>query len=75
MKELITTKEGQVFKIIDGKKIEAKQYLIGGQEGNRYLSVALNGTLQYVHRLVWGTFNGAIPEGLEINHTDGNKKN
>lgn len=75
MEELIVEKNGQVFKIIDGKKIELKQYLIGGQEGNRYPSVALNGTLQYVHRLVWETFNGGIPEGLIINHLDGNKKN
>ena len=30
---------------------------------------------RYVHRLVYETFVGPIPEGLEINHKDGNKLN
>ena len=29
----------------------------------------------YVHRLVYETFIGEIPEGKEINHIDGNKNN
>ena len=28
-----------------------------------------------IHRLVWSAFNGAIPEGLEINHRDEDKTN
>ena len=27
------------------------------------------------HRIVWETFNGEIPEGLEIDHMDNNRKN
>lgn len=27
------------------------------------------------HRVVWSYYNGDIPEGMEINHIDGNKKN
>lgn len=30
---------------------------------------------RYVHRLVYETFVGAIPEGMEINHKDGDKLN
>ena len=30
---------------------------------------------KYVHRLVWETFCGKIPEELEINHKDGDKSN
>ncbi len=30
---------------------------------------------RYVHRLVWITFNGSIPEGYEINHIDHDKSN
>ena len=30
---------------------------------------------RYIHRLVWETFNGKIPKGLEINHIDHNKSN
>lgn len=29
----------------------------------------------YVHRLVWETFNGVVPQGYEINHKDHNKYN
>ena len=28
-----------------------------------------------VHRVVWSTFNGPIPEGLEVNHRDEDKAN
>ena len=34
-----------------------------------------NGRLQYVHRLVWETFKGKIPEGKEIDHIDGDTSN
>ena len=30
---------------------------------------------KYVHRLVWESFNGPIPEGLEVNHKDEDKSN
>ena len=33
------------------------------------------GKLHYVHRLVYETFIGEIPEGLEIDHKDGNPLN
>jgi hypothetical protein len=29
----------------------------------------------YIHRLVWETFKGDIPNGYEINHIDHNKRN
>lgn len=29
----------------------------------------------YAHRLVWVSRNGAVPNGVEINHKDGNKSN
>ena len=31
--------------------------------------------MHYVHRLIWETFVGPIPEGLQINHKDENKIN
>ena len=30
---------------------------------------------KYIHRAVWESFNGHIPEGLQINHLDENKLN
>lgn len=32
-------------------------------------------SVAFVHRLVWETFNGEIPDGYEIDHIDGNKQN
>lgn len=47
--------------------------------GARYASVVLCKNKQHkrflVHRLVWETFNGPIPEGYEINHNDENTFN
>jgi hypothetical protein len=33
------------------------------------------GRLQYIHRLVWETFKGEIPKGMEIDHMDNNPMN
>lgn len=33
------------------------------------------GKLNYVHRLVWETFKGEIPDGYEIDHIDGDTSN
>ena len=30
---------------------------------------------KYIHRLVWETFKGEIPQGYEVNHIDHNKHN
>lgn len=29
----------------------------------------------YLHRIIWMTFNGPIPDGLTVNHKDGDKAN
>lgn len=42
---------------------------------NGYHGVNLNGEQYLLHRLVWESFNSVIPDGLEINHIDGDKKN
>ena len=45
---------------------------------NGYLKICVvkpSKKLLRVHRLVWETFNGEIPDGYEIDHIDGNKQN
>ena len=48
-----------------------------GRSKNGYYNVVLClnsvGKNAIVHRLVWTTFNGPIPEGLQINHLNENK--
>ena len=51
----------------------------GTDKVTKYMHVVLTKNRQpkgkYVHRLVWESFNGPIPEGYEINHKDEDKSN
>lgn len=57
--------EGQV-------KNDKNNYLVKGSLRNGHLR--LNSIIS-IHRLVWETFNGEIPEGMVIDHIDGNRSN
>ena len=74
------TEEGQVFshKYSKPKKLKpqrASQSKKGYYQVRLYDNSGELGKLQYVHRLVYQTFIGEIPEGLEIDHIDGNPSN
>lgn len=43
--------------------------------GKGYYRVTLSKKPFFIHRIVWVTFNGRIPEGYEINHIDENPSN
>lgn len=49
------------------------------REKDNYVHICLskNGIHKYIkiHRLVWGTFVGPIPNGLQVNHIDENPRN
>ena len=81
------TEEGEVFSSM-WKKQRPLQPQRASQSKKGYYQVRLYhpndkrdkkgrkiGTLLYVHRLVWETFKGKIPEGKEIDHIDGDTKN
>ena len=63
------TEEGKVFK--DNKEMSPIN------NGTGYFQVKLRKDgkriQKYVHRLVWETFKGSIPQGYEINHKDHDK--
>lgn len=40
----------------------------------RYKRKIVNGKNRQLHRLIWETYNGPIPEGYIIHHINGNKK-
>lgn len=42
---------------------------------NEYLRASMKNKKHSIHRLVWETFNGPIPEGYCIDHIDGNRAN
>ena len=68
------TNDGLVYrKNKDGILVLCKQTNYNG-----YLRICVvkpSHKLLRVHRLVWETFNGEIPNGYEIDHFDGNKQN
>lgn len=41
----------------------------GGDNGLGYGRMRVSGSLMYAHRYAWERVNGAIPDGLEIDHT------
>lgn len=40
------------------------------QSGSRYKQVSIHGKPKSIHRLIWETFMGEIPENLEVMHDD-----
>lgn len=59
--------------------VKSKRWLKPQKNNSGYytigLSVSGNVTKKLIHRLVWETFIGIIPDGLEINHKDEDKSN
>lgn len=81
------TKEGTVWSNAQLKEKKLKPRIVS-QSKKGYLQVSLyndkckrdkNGKLLpkqiYIHHLVWTTFNGEIPEDMEIDHIDDNPRN
>ena len=74
------TEKGDVYSLKWAKKRKLKPQK-ASQSKKGYVQVRLYddsgklGKLQYVHRLVWQNFKGEIPDGLEIDHIDGNPRN
>ena len=72
------------FNYVDGKLIweipttPKHRHLIGTEVGTTdkdgYLRMTIKGERTNVHRVIWQMFNGEIPEGMEVHHINGNKK-
>lgn len=62
------TKTGIVFNLKNNK-------ILKPANRNGYLRVSLNGKMYSVHRLVYETYVGEIPEKMVIDHIDGNRAN
>ena len=59
-KMFFVTSNGEVYS--KTRKYKCTRFL------NGYVFVTINKKDVYVHRLVWETFNGEIPKGMEIDH-------
>lgn len=47
----------------------------GGQRANGYIYIGLNDEIIAAHRLAWVYMHGDIPEGMEVDHIDGDPSN
>ena len=68
-----TTKEGKVTKVKAGDAAGA--FSSGTKKRCGTWKVKLNYKLYLVHRVIWEIFYGKIPDGLVIDHIDGNSAN
>ncbi len=60
----------------EGQVKGLKKFVLKGSLSNtRHIYYTVQGVKKSGHRIVWECFCGKIPEGLEINHKDGNKQN
>jgi hypothetical protein len=72
-----------LFEYKDGKllwKISRSNAIVAGQEAGTkhtkgYRRVYFDGKTHAVHRVIWQMFNGNIPNGMQIDHIDGNTSN
>lgn len=62
-----------------GKNYNVLIKAVGDQAGTfngcMYAQVGLQLKTEYVHRVIWELFNGEIPEGMQIDHKDGDRRN
>lgn len=74
LRELFDYRDGELLsKIRLGRWIPGVAIGQWGLRGYRITRVA--GKVYLLHRLIWRYFNGAITQGLVIDHIDGNPKN
>lgn len=74
--ELIELFEYHPNGIITSRYAKTKRKIganVGVKNKHGYLSAKLNNKTYYVHRLIWTICNGAIPDGFDIDHINGNR--
>lgn len=61
-------KKGQIINIQTGN-------ILNGSKRNGYIRINIKGKYYSVHKIIWETFNGFVPENMVIDYIDGNKEN
>lgn len=67
-------REGKIFSYVSGERKERKQSLI--QNGYLGIELRIDGKrcFSVAHKVIWETFNGKIPDGMQINHINEDKR-
>lgn len=68
---------GQIRSLYRGVRNEKILKQVVNKDGYCRVELYKDGKRKYllVHRAVWESFNGSVPEGYEINHKDENRQN
>lgn len=65
-----------LYKYDSGNLLNKKtNHVYGNLDRDGYIRVRKDGKEYRAHRLIWQLFNGEIPEGMLIDHIDGNTSN
>lgn len=62
---------GEIFRIYKS----GERRLAGYSDARGYRILSVNNKSRFAHRVIWEHVHGPIPDGLEIDHIDGNPKN
>ena len=66
----------ELFEYQDGKLLNKKtKHIYRNEDRDGYIRVRVLGREFKAHRIIWELFNGPIPEGMLIDHKDGNSRN
>lgn len=74
-RELFSYVDGCLIRAISRSSTAIRGDIVGYANTDGYLMVRIDDCFHMVHRLIWIYHNGIIPEGLQIDHIDGNKLN
>lgn len=67
--------DGNLFWKEQNKNRSRKMNSPIGSPANGYLVTSYKNKTKYIHRIVWELFYGDIPNGMTVDHIDGNKIN
>ncbi len=73
--DLFKYEDGDLYWIDSPNSLVAAGSKAGSIRSDGYVGIFIKGTYYFAHRIVWEMFNGAIPEGLVIDHIDGQRAN
>ena len=71
----VAESNGKVFVSNIGMVLRNGRFTRGNDNGHGYRTVAIAGRTAYVHRIVFETLVGEIPDGYEIDHIDNSRDN
>jgi hypothetical protein len=72
---LFEYKDGELYWLVKPCKNMPVGIRAGSLRKDGYIGIFINGTYYFAHRIVWEMHKGKIPDGLVIDHIDGDRAN